>query len=369
MNRAESLIGNFDISGRIVEIDTEGNGYINDTFIVTFDNDGEEDKVVLQRINQRVFTRPQDVMRNLRRITEHCHRKINRDAGRYAAQGRHWQLTHIIPTNDGHDFYSDEQGNVWRCLTFIGGARAYAKVQSQRHAEECGLAVGHFLSLVSDLNPKRLAATIPGFHVTTEYLRHFDAAPHDELNAKLARFVDARRDLACQLEQAAARGELKQRVIHGDPRINNILIGDVDGKAMAMIDLDTCSAGLVQMDVGDAVRSICNPASEDFHDKRDIQFLGEVFEAFVRGFMTEAHSFLSDADVEYLYPAIRLLPFELGLRFLTDHLNGDRYFKVSQHGQNLHRAIGQFHLCTLIESQETDIRRALNGIWDQVNGK
>ena len=359
MIRIEELLRNFDVAGRVVEIEPEGNGYINDTFIVILDVGGVEDRVVLQRINQTVFTRPQDVMGNLRQITEHCHRKINRDAGRYAEQGRHWQLTHIIPTRDGRDFFEDERGNVWRCLTYIGGARAYATVQSDRHAEECGLAVGHFLSLVSDMDPARLRQTIPGFHVTSEYLRQFDAAPKDGLDPALARFVDERRETATLLERAETNGELTRRVIHGDPRINNILIGDADGQAMAMIDLDTSCGGLVQMDVGDAVRSICNPAGEDYRELADVRFKTDVFEAFMRGFMREARGFLMPEDVEYLYPAIRLLPFELGLRFLTDHLNGDRYFKVPQHGQNLHRAIGQFRLCELIEKSEAEIRKTI----------
>ena len=359
MIRIEELLRNFDVAGRVVEIESEGNGYINDTFVVILDAGGVEDRVVLQRINQAVFTRPQDVMGNLRQITEHCHRKINRDAGRYAEQGRHWQLTHIIPTRDGRDFFEDERGNVWRCLTYIGGARAYATVQSDRHAEECGLAVGHFLSLVSDMDPARLRQTIPGFHVTSEYLRQFDAAPKDGLDPALARFVDERREAATLLERAEANGELTRRVIHGDPRINNILIGDADGQAMAMIDLDTSCGGLVQMDVGDAVRSICNPAGEDYRELADVRFKTDVFGAFMRGFMREARGFLMPEDVEYLYPAIRLLPFELGLRFLTDHLNGDRYFKVPQRGQNLHRAIGQFRLCELIEKSEAEIRKTI----------
>ena len=364
MNRAEELIQSFDIAGRVVEIDTEGNGYINDTFIVTLDHEGVEDRVVLQRINQNVFTRPQDVMRNLRRIAEHCHRKINRDAGRYAEQGRHWQLTHIIPTRDGKDFLEDDRGNAWRCLTFIGGARAYATVQSERHAEECGLAVGHYLAMVSDLDPARLAQTIPGFHVMSNYLRLFDEAPRDELDAELAGFVDARREESVRLERAEADGVLRRRVIHGDPRINNILIGDVDGKAMAMIDLDTSCGGLVQMDVGDAVRSICNPAGEDYGGIGEVGFRMDVFVPFMFGFMREARRFMTPADIEYMYPAIRALPFELGLRFLTDHLNGDRYFKVSRHGQNLHRAVGQFRLCTLIEQEEVAIRKVIDESWN-----
>ena len=181
---------------------------------------------------------------------------------------------------------------------------------------------------------------------------------------RFERFVDERRELAVRLERAEADGVLKRRVIHGDPRINNIMIGDADGQAMAMIDLDTCCGGLVQMDVGDAVRSICNPSGEDYGRLDDVAFRMDVFRPFMCGFMREARRFLTPADVEFLYPAIRLLPFELGLRFLTDHLNGDRYFKVPQHGQNLHRAVGQFRLCTLIERAESSIRNVIDECWN-----
>ena len=357
------LLARFDIGGKLVEIESEGNGFINDTFVATFlMDDGAQEKVVLQRINHKVFTRPQDVMNNLRYIVEHCHRKINRDFARYARAGRFWQLTHIIRTNEGADFHIDDHGNTWRCLTFIDGARAYNQVQSLKHAEECGLAIGHFLSLVSDMHTDRLAYTIPGFHVTSNYLKLYDAAPKERAPKKLVEFVEARRKMAVELEAAEARGELKRRVIHGDPRINNILIADDTGKGTAMIDLDTCSAGLIHMDVGDAVRSICNPTGEDYNKIEDIVFKTDIFEAFMGGFLAEARRFLTPEDRKYLYHGIRLLPFELGLRFFTDYLNGNKYFKVSNPEQNLKRAIGQFHLCEIIEGMEGEIRAVIKGL-------
>lgn len=368
MNReqVERLVGQFDVVGHVTDIASEGHGYINDTFIVTTAKGCESEKVVLQRINHRVFTRPQDVMTNLRLITDHCHRKLDR----MAAGGRRWRLTHIIPTKDGRDFLWDDAGDVWRCLTFIDGAVAYGRVQSGAHAEECGRAIGHFLSLVSDMNPLQLKSTIPGFHDLSEYLRQFDRAPKGDLTiAEQVRFVSERRGLADVFARATAAGALAKRVIHGDPRINNIMVDEVSGTAAAVIDLDTCSGGLVQMDVGDAVRSICNPSGEDYRQLDDVCFKLDVFKPFMLGFMREAHAFLSPSDVEYLYPAIRILPFELGLRFLTDHLNGDCYFKVPSHGQNLHRAIGQFRLCSLVEGLEPAIRGVIDECWRRFSGE
>lgn len=356
----EQLVGRFDVAGVLTDVQSEGHGYINDTFIVTMARGSESERVVLQRVNHRVFTRPQDVMTNLRLITDHCHRKIDRDV----AGSHRWRLTHIIPTKDGRDFLWDAVGDVWRCLTFIEGAVAHSRVRDSDHAEECGRAIGHFLALVSDMNPGLLKSTIPGFHDLSEYLRQFDRSPMDDpAAAEQIRFVDARRGLGGLFEWATAEGLLAKRVIHGDPRINNIMVDAVTGKATAVIDLDTCGGGFVQMDVGDAVRSICNPCGEDYRQLSDVDFRMDVFKAFMAGFMRETCGFLSPQDVEFLYPAIRILPFELGLRFLTDHLNGDCYFKVPQHGQNLHRAIGQFRLCALIEERESAIREVIAESW------
>ena len=356
----ERLIEQFGVGGTLVSAVPEGQGYINDTYIVTMTKGGESEKVVLQRINHHVFTKPQDVMTNLRLITDHCHRKLDR----VCVGKRRWRLTHIIQTKDGRDFLRDEEGNVWRCLTFIEGTVAYNRVQGDAHAEECGRAIGQFLALVSDMHPEQLKSTIPGFHDLAEYLRQFDRAPKDDpAVADLLPFVEARRALGGLLGQAEASGVLTRRVIHGDPRINNIMADEMTGKAAAVIDLDTCCGGLVQTDVGDAVRSICNPSGEDYRQLGDVCFRMDMFKSFMLGFMREARVFLTPWDVDYLYPAIRILPFELGLRFLTDHLNGDCYFKVPHHGQNLHRAIGQFRLCTLIEEKEPEIRKVIESSW------
>lgn len=172
----------------------------------------------------------------------------------------------------------------------------------------------------------------------------------------MARFVEERRQFAVCLEEAVASGELVKRMFHGDPKVNNIMIDDFTGKGTAMIDLDTVSPGLVQVDVGDAVRSICNPAGEEETNLGKVTFDEDLFFAFMKGYMKEAGNFMTDADREYLYDAIRLLPFELGLRFFQDYLAGDKYFKVRQPGQNLNRARVQFRLCEAIEAREGKIR-------------
>jgi len=345
---AYRVLKEFDVAGELVDIDSDTRGFINDTSIVTLNDAGRRTRYVLQRVNQRVFRYPEDVMRNLRIITDHISQRLERDASEL--KGDRFELARIICGRDGRDFFRDEDGNVWRLMTFIEGAKAYESVQGPWHAEACGRALGRFLRLTGDLDTTPIRATIPGYHVTSTYLRQYDEAPKAELPFEMAAFVDAHRHEAEELEAARAAGVLRPRLVHGDPRVNNIMIDERTGKSVAMIDLDTAGVGLVQTDFGDAVRSICNPAGEDVQLLEDVAFRKDIYESFARGFYYEADSFLTAEDRQYMSRSVRCLAFELGLRFLTDHLNGDRYFKVLHHGQNLRRAKGQFKLWGLIEA-------------------
>ena len=362
------LVNKFNIKGRLVTIVPFGNGNINDTFLAVFRNTFSETQVVLQRVNKAVFPQPELIMRNMHNITLHCHEKLEADAAA-GRDDRVWQMTRIIKTKDGADFVTDEKGDVWRVITRILSAHAFDTAQSPEHALECGAALGHFHYLVSDMDPSSVADPLPGFHITSGYLAQYDAtlsAPAareilaSSMEAKrLARFVEERRGFAISLERAEKSGELKRRMFHGDPKVNNIMIDDFTGKGTAMIDLDTVSPGLMHIDVGDAVRSICNPAGEEELNLGKVSFDETLFGAFMKGYLKEAGSFLTEADRAYLYDAIRLLPFELGLRFFQDYLAGDKYFTVRQPGQNLNRARVQFRLCESIEARERSLRETL----------
>jgi len=341
------VLKEFDVAGDFVDIDSDTRGFINDTHIVTFRDSGLLTQYVLQRVNHRVFRYPEDVMRNLRIITDHLALRVERDAE--VLKGDRFEFPRIVCARDGRDFFRDEDGNVWRMMTYIKEAEAFETVRGPWHAEACGRALGRFLRLTSDLDTSSIRATIPGYHETSTYLRQYDEAPKTELSPDLAAFVEARRQEAGELEAARAAGVLKPRLVHGDPRINNILIDERTGKSVAMIDFDTAGVGLVQTDFGDAVRSICNPAGEDVQFLEDVTFRRDIYEAFAKGFYDEAATFLTQEDRRYMAKSVRFLAFELGLRFLTDHLNGDRYFKVRHHGQNLRRALGQFKLWELID--------------------
>ncbi|MBR7180765.1 MAG: aminoglycoside phosphotransferase family protein [Kiritimatiellae bacterium] len=362
------LMDKFNVKGRLVALTQFGNGNINDTYLAIYRNTFTENQVVLQKVNNLVFPHPEEIMENMHAVTRHCHEKLEADAvaGR---DDRVWQMPRIIKAKDSSDYVVDEKGDIWRVITRIMSAHAFDVAQGPEHALECGAALGHFHYLISDLDPSVLKDPLPGFHVTSGYLAEYDATlatPEAKallgasMEAKrLAKFIDERRSFALCLEGAVARGELSRRMFHGDPKVNNIMIDDVTGKGTAMIDLDTVSPGLVHVDFGDALRSICNPAGEEEQNLSKVVFDEDLCTAFCKGYMREAGSFMTDADRAYLYDSIRLLPFELGLRFFRDYLAGNVYFKTSRPEQNLNRARVQFRLCESIEARERSIRNLL----------
>jgi len=364
------LLSRFDVSGRLVLAQPFGNGNINDTYLAVYRNTFNETQVILQRVNKKVFKKPEDIMSNMHVLCDHCHRKLEREADR---SDRVWQMPRIVRTKDGKDFVRDSKGDVWRVITRVLSAHAFDTAQSPEHAMECGAALGHFHYLVSDLDPKKIKDPLPGFHITPLYLKAYDRTLDRGKHAKallsastearrLAKFVEERRPLATAFTEGIKRGELKVRMFHGDPKVNNIMIDDFTGKGTAMIDLDTVAPGLVQIDFGDAIRSICNPAGEEATNLSEVMLDETLCSAFCKGYMREAREFMSDADRESLYDSIRLLPFELGLRFFQDYLAGDVYFKVSQPEQNLNRARVQFRLCESIEAREHSLRKLLSSL-------
>ncbi len=367
MEELAVIIHNFEIPGHLVTVVPIGDGNINDTYLGIFRNTFDEKQVILQRINDKVFCNPALIMRNMHSITEHCHKKLSAELD---SADRVWQMPKLIPTKDGKDFYRSGDGSYWRVITKISSARAYAEPQGPEHAAECGAALAHFHYLVSDMDSALLADPLPGFHITPGYLAKYDETLKTEgamrlLEAsiearRLAQMTEARRDFASVLQRASDDGVLKKRVMHGDPKITNIMIDDYTGKGTAMIDLDTVGPGLIHYDFGDAIRSICNPAGEEELNLNKVVFDIDLFEAFVKGYLYQGRDFLTEADREYLFDSIRLITFELGLRFFQDYLAGNVYFKATSRAQNLNRARVQFRLLESIESRERMIRQALS---------
>lgn len=356
----------FEVPGRHVYSTGLGRGNVNDTYESVFRDGAAVKRIVLQRINRNVFAHPEWIMANMRTVTEHIERKVREES---SSTPREWGFPTVIRTRTGEDFLLDPDGEYWRALTMVDSATSYERVRDAEHAMECGLVLGCFHRLVKELDPGGFHDTLPGFHNCPRYLERYDATVAGEDKEgrldgskeveRLQAFVEERRALAGVLEDARARGELKESLIHGDPKVDNIMLDDFTDEGIGIVDFDTVKPGLIHYDFGDALRSVCNPAGEDAANLGDVTFDVDLCEAFVKGYVRQARKFLSDQDRRYLYDSIRLLAFELGLRFLQDYLAGDVYFKVQNEEHNLIRARVQFKLCESVEINENSIRDVL----------
>lgn len=342
--------------GKAIALQPLGNGNINDTFLVTLE--GLPDKhFVLQRINTQVFPQPELVMHNIRTFVDRVRQRL-----RETPLDRRWEVPQVLLTQANQDYFKDANGSFWRAIGFIENAESFETMQTVEQAREVGYALGTFHHLIDDLPPEKLADTLPGFHITPLYLRQYErvletsnppASP--EVNYCL-QFVRDRAEWAHCLEDAKENGKLPLRLMHGDPKVNNVMFDRATHQAVSVIDLDTVKPGLVHYDIGDCLRSGCNRAGEETHDWESVAFDPDLCQAILQGYLAIARSFLTDNDYLYLYDAIRLIAFELGLRFFSDYLAGNVYFKVKYPEHNLARAMVQFKLTESIESQERIIR-------------
>lgn len=348
---ARRIAAAFDFGAAVVDVRPLGRGLINDTFLVTTDSPHGRHGV-LQRINRRAFPRPELIVENLRALAQHAGTKANSGL----------RIPEIFAARDGKDFVLDPDGGFWRALGYICDSVTFETIATLAQAEATGTALGRFHALVSDLPVQRLHATRPTFHKTPfYYARYMEIAAKASIskNAELDwcdDFIDARRAIVSVLEDATQRGELTLRAIHGDPKLDNFLFDPQTGEALSLIDLDTVQPGLVHYDVGDCLRSCANPVGESPKNLDDVRFDLDIARAVLTSYLAQARRFLTRQDYAYLYDAVRLIPFELGLRFLTDHLENDSYFKVEWRGHNLHRAMAQFRLTADIENNEATIK-------------
>ncbi len=358
MDDLVAVADRFKPSGEVVEVREFGSGLVNATFLVALDSEKEK-RFILQRINTAIFPRPERIMGNLGVIAGHVQGRLKAAP---PEAGRRWEVPRPLLTEEGGDHWIGPDGSFWRAISFIEGAQTFDTIQDAAHAGEVGHALGTFQNLLSDLPTGKLAATLEGFHVTPRYLAHFDEVmaknrprKSPEMDYAL-KFVAGRREGAGLLEEARDAGKLRLRPIHGDPKVNNVMMDRATGRAVAMIDLDTAGPGLVHYDIGDCLRSGCNPLGEETDRWEAVRFETELCRAVLSGYLPAAGAFLTEEDDEYLCDAVRLIAFELGLRFLTDYLEGDVYFKVKEPEHNLLRALVQFKLTESIESQERAIR-------------
>ncbi|NEX20492.1 aminoglycoside phosphotransferase family protein [Thiorhodococcus mannitoliphagus] len=351
----ETIAGRFDLDAQVVGIRPLGRGLINDTFAVSTAARG----YVLQRINSHVFPRPEQIMANLLVLTE----LLKQDETDV-------RIPRIILTQDGAALTRDDSGEVWRMMELIPNTKTLTRLESAGEAREVGHVLGTFHRTAAKLPLERFGRSLPELHETGTYLERLhqvvvtQAGRRSSAVEALVEQITRRAHRVGALEAAKRDGRTKTRITHGDPKLDNILFAQDGSKAVALIDLDTVQPGLVQHDLGDCLRSCCNRRGEAGAAPDATRFDLASCEAILSGYATEMRGLLSHAEIETLFEAIALIPLELGIRFLTDYLEGNRYFRVEFPEQNLIKAQIQLALVADIERKESRLRQMIARVFD-----
>ena len=352
----------FQIYGEILHAETLKIGHINETYTATYDQGGTRVRYIHQKLNLGVFKNPVAVMDNLMRVTAHIRQKQEvanvRDVTRRS-------LT-VIPTRDGKSFYQNGGQVVWRTFVFIEGVETYEAVQSPAQAYQAGRAFGEFQNLLVDLPGKRLLETIPNFHHTRQrfsallaaierdhYNRAASAKPEIEFARQREKMVDV-------LLNEMAKKRIPERVTHNDTKFNNVMLDVLSGEAMCIVDLDTVMPGCALYDFGDMVRTTTSPTLEDELDLSKVKMQMPMYKKLAEGYLSAAGQFLTKAEKAHIAFSGKLITFEIGIRFLTDYLSGDTYFRIHRPAHNLDRCRTQFKLVESIERQEDAMQSYVN---------
>jgi thiamine kinase-like enzyme len=349
----------FEIQGDFVSAKPFDRGLINDTYIAAYEtSQGKIQKYICQKINQSVFTKPKEVMENISLVTDFVHQK--------AKSGESHLL--LQKTKNGEPYHLDGNGDFWRMYNFIKDSTTFNTAQSPQQAYEAAYAFGNFQSMISELDPNKLHKTIPHFHNTPiRYETFLDALAKDEHNRALSckKVIDAiqAREHYCDVFMKMGRENIMpDRISHNDTKLNNVLFDTNNGRALCVIDLDTVMPGQSLFDFGDLVRTATSPTDEDEVDLSKIKLQMPLFEAIARGYHESTKSFLSQIEKENMVFAGKLITYEVAIRFLTDYLVGDEYFKISYERQNRNRSKAQMRLVECIEEQEEQMNRFVESL-------
>lgn len=337
------VAGLFALAGPVSLAEPFGSGHINDTYRVVAG--GQE--YVLQRINTDIFRDPAGLMDNVDRVCRHL------------ASKRTGHLT-VVPARSGA-LWASHEGEAWRVYERVLGVRSYDQIETAEQARQVGEAFGRFQEQLSDLPPPRLVETIPDFHNTARRYERFEAAVAADSHGRVpecAAEVQALRRREPLSRVLAERG-LPERIVHNDTKLNNVLFSEATGDALCVVDLDTVMPGLVAADFGDMVRTATNTGAEDDQDLSRVGCDRDIFAALARGYLSAARGFLTKAEVDTLALSGQVLTYELVLRFLTDYLEGDPYFKTHRPRHNLERARAQLRLVESLEEQAAELERVV----------
>ncbi|MBN1670541.1 MAG: aminoglycoside phosphotransferase family protein [Kiritimatiellae bacterium] len=348
------IVKHFPLAGTFAGAAPYGSGHINDTFRSRFRLGARTVYTIQQRINHNVFKNPPELMDNILRVTEHIRGKLAAAPG---ADPDRETLT-VIRAADGKPYHRDAAGNTWRTYIFIDGARTYDVCTGPAQAREAAKAFGKFQQMLVDLPGPRLRDTIPYFHHTPRRFAALEAAiardSHNRCAAAKAQieFAMARKHETTLVTDLLESGAIPERITHNDTKLNNVMLDDADGRGVCVIDLDTVMPGSALYDFGDLVRTTTRTCKEDEPDPAKVLFDIAMFEALAQGYLETAGAFLAPKERDLLTFAGRLITFTIGIRFLTDYLAGDVYFKTHRPGQNLDRTNVQFRMIAQMEDQQ-----------------
>lgn len=348
----------FLLDGEVKSIVPHGSGHINDTFLLTCRLEtGESKKYILQRMNHEIFRNPRELMENVVNVTSFLQDKIRRAGG-----DPQREALNVIPTREGASYFCADDGSYWRMYRFVEGATSYDAVEKPEDFYESAVAFGHFQKLLSDFPAANLHETIPDFHNTVDRLLKFKKAVEADVCGRAAevreeiQFVLDRESDCHVLCDMLASGELPLRVTHNDTKLNNIMIDDETGKGICVIDLDTVMPGSALYDYGDSIRFGANTGAEDEKDLSKISCDLELFALYTKGFVEGCEGSLTDTEIRLLPMGAKLMTLECGIRFLTDYLEGDHYFKIHRPEHNLDRTRTQFCMVKDMEDKWEQMR-------------
>lgn len=351
-----NVIENFPFKGELVDYKINKRGHINDTFVLTFKEEEKTKDYILQRINSDVFTNPDQLMENIIGVTNHLRGKIIEKGG-----NPNRETLNVVMTKDQKPYYSDGLGNFWRVYNYVTEVLCFEKVENPEDFSEIGWAFGNFQKLLADYPAHTLHESIKDFHNTKKRFETFvEVLKEDKLSRAKdikneVNFVLDREEITGYFNELVEKEDLPLRVTHNDTKLNNILIDQETKKAICVIDLDTIMPGLAVNDFGDAIESGASSGAEDEKDLSKVECDLDLFEAFTKGFIKGTEGKLTEREIDLLPMGAKIMTLECGIRFLTDYLDGDRYFRTTREGQNLDRARTQFKLVLDMENK-----------WDQL---
>ncbi len=352
----KKVIENFNIAGKVLSVENYGSGHINDTYLVVEEQPEGKKRYILQRMNTDIFLNTEELMENITGVTHHLEEKIKKRGGDPMRE-----TLHVIPTKDKAFYFRDVDGSCYRMYTFIEDATSFDAVKKPEDFYESAVAFGNFQSLLADYPAETLHETIPDFHNTGKRFRTFLKAVQEN---DQGRVMKAQQEISFVMNHEAdmtvltdmqKKGELPLRVTHNDTKLNNIMLDNRTGKAICVIDLDTVMPGLSVYDFGDSIRFGANTAAEDEEDVSKVSLDLNLYEMYVKGYIEGCKGSLTKNELKMLPMGAKIMTLECGMRFLTDYLEGDVYFKVHKKDHNLIRCRTQFALVADMEKKWSEM--------------